>query len=687
MGVGPKRPRYSQLTQSPAEKLNPFHRHLPSVIILASFLSGWLLGRHESTRNTAVNFTVQSTNHVKNIGNAMISKMTASSSIFEEQCEASDGNGNVAFCSVAELFGKLVKERIRLGKQMIAMNEYGTYYNEIFSDVNNKAYSFPGEVKGRIQQSIQRQKKQNHLFLSSIRSMKRLTRRILIKHLEAVLRENNSPPPVFTWITAGDSSAAGHGNLYSQSYTAVLQETVEVSFGALGIHFEAKNYGMGNYNSAPELALCMNEIFGDDIDVLMWDFASLQPASEPVHKSVLWAHRAGIHPTQPILFSYDSFGERFLKLQEFDGIGSVLMNSDALQSIRQSIPDSNAVSDPMHDLPEAIRYYRCGESIEGGIRCDDSMRNFVCYADEHISEEDALDLNLCREQKFHTKPCIDARFQTSWHPGWRDHKLKGHLLGHFLINALDDALIELEQLKTLRGDDPSTLLKHLEQEEERDRRSFNRNFVGKDYWNIKGIGMDWKLLLRGESICHTALLPSKSRLQGLTTESDLSGDERSGFDTGFNQFLMTSPGGVLPLAYDMNDRQHCQLLEVDHKDFFLVREQDGFVSTIVPNDREVEVYKRSTLPEGIIMVCLKLCPLNKCPDAYVSFDEISRNKRLFVSVDGKPVTGVHKLDSNCNVLVGEHGIRFGKRDQYQLDFNINGPGNLYVLKISSIIVF
>jgi len=414
----------------------------------------------------------------------------------------------------------------------------------------------------------------------------------------------------------------------------------------------------------------------------MWDFASLQPSSEPVQKSVLWAHRAGIHPTRPILFYYDSFGERFLKLQEFDGIGSVLMNADALQSIRQSMPDSNTVADPMHDLPEAIRYYRCGQSIEGGIRCDDSMRNFVCYADEHISEDGALDDNLCRIQKFDTNPCIDARFQVSWHPGWQDHKLKGHLLGNFLITALDDAVIELEQLKV--SHDPGTILKHLLQEEEKDRRTFKRTFVGKDYWNIKG--MDWKLLLRGESICHTPLLPSKSRLQGLTTESDLVGDEFGNFDTGFNQFLMKAPEGVLPLAFDMNDRQHCQLLEVDHKDFFLVREQDGRVSTLVPNERELEVYKRSTRPEGIIMVCLKLCPLNKCPAAYVSIDEISQSTRLFVNVDGKPVTGVRKVD-NCNILVGERGIRWGRKDQFQLDFHINGPGNLYVLKVSSIIVF
>jgi len=89
-------------------------------------------------------------------------------------------------------------------------------------------------------------------------------------------------------MTAGDATAAGHGNLYSQSYTAILQDTVEKAFNALGIEFIAKNYGMGQYASGPELGLCMNEVFGDDIDVLVWDFASLQPSLEPIRRTVLW---------------------------------------------------------------------------------------------------------------------------------------------------------------------------------------------------------------------------------------------------------------------------------------------------------------------------------------------------------------------------------------------------------------
>lgn len=84
-----------------------------------------------------------------------------------------------------------------------------------------------------------------------------------MKHLEAVLLPEPNSPPIFTWVTAGDSPAAGHGNLCSQSYTAILEETVQHHFEASGIQFRAKNYA-----SAPELALCMNEVFGGDIDVV-----------------------------------------------------------------------------------------------------------------------------------------------------------------------------------------------------------------------------------------------------------------------------------------------------------------------------------------------------------------------------------------------------------------------------------
>lgn len=669
----------------------------PIFLVISAFLAGWVLGRHDGTRSLAVEISVQSAGQIRSTFKTML---TFAGLAGIDKCENSDGSGNFAFCSVDQLLGKLTRERVSLERRLESIEEYGSYYRRIFNEI------------AFIPSSSVLPKHQNHkdqpLFRMTPESSERFTRRILIKHLQAVLHEgdksSSTPPPTFTWVTAGDSAAAGHGNLYAQSYTAILQDTVERAFESVGINFVAKNYAMGQYSSGPELALCLEEVFGSDIDVLSWDFASLQETLEPVRRTVLWANRAGMHPTRPILFFIDKLGvpineervsenrlaarRRVLEMEHNAGTAAALMDPTALFRIRERLPDSN---DFPSFLPKALRYYVCDGTIEGGVPCDDPMRNFFCDVDAEFAEEDAVHPKLCRENKFRTSPeCIEARYKTSWHPGWKDHQLKGRLMGHFMINMLREAMFELEQFKERFGGDSLALLEHLEGEEHKDKQAFNQYAPDISEWNVDGatpLDMDPMTILRGESICHTALLPSKSRLEGITTESDKSGDEFGGFYKGENQFLMSTPkNGLLPLGFDMNDRQHCDLLEVDHKDFFLVREQDDWVGTIFPNGRELEVYPRSSPVQGIIVLCLKICPLNKCPDAYVSIDEISRRSKLFITVDGKTVTNVRKLDG-CNVLEGEDGIRWGSKDQFELRFKIHAPGTLHVLKVSSMIVF
>lgn len=86
------------------------------------------------------------------------------------------------------------------------------------------------------------------------------------------------------------------------------------------------------------------------------------------------------------------------------GTGSILMDADAFHSRRERIiPDSNVV---MH-LPDALRNYRCGATLEGGVKCNDNMRNFVCYLDDDPGDSegtDAANSVQCRDNKFRTKP-------------------------------------------------------------------------------------------------------------------------------------------------------------------------------------------------------------------------------------------------------------------------------------------
>jgi hypothetical protein len=49
----------------------------------------------------------------------------------------------------------------------------------------------------------------------------------------------------YIWATGGHSAAAGHGNLFNESYTAFLTRAVEDVFGSIGIEFVGRNYAMG----------------------------------------------------------------------------------------------------------------------------------------------------------------------------------------------------------------------------------------------------------------------------------------------------------------------------------------------------------------------------------------------------------------------------------------------------------
>lgn len=79
----------------------------------------------------------------------------------------------------------------------------------------------------------------------------------------------------FIWATGGHSAAAGHGNLYNESYTAFMERTAKDVFASVGIDFIGKNYAMGGTSSAPEVALCAEAIYGSDPDAVSWDFVSV----------------------------------------------------------------------------------------------------------------------------------------------------------------------------------------------------------------------------------------------------------------------------------------------------------------------------------------------------------------------------------------------------------------------------
>jgi hypothetical protein len=95
-------------------------------------------------------------------------------------------------------------------------------------------------------------------------SFERLRRKLAKKILQAQISGKTVP---LVWSNGGHSAAAGHGNLYNESSTAVLERNGQDIFNAVGLRLEGRNYAMGGTSSGMEIASCSKEIFGKDIDI------------------------------------------------------------------------------------------------------------------------------------------------------------------------------------------------------------------------------------------------------------------------------------------------------------------------------------------------------------------------------------------------------------------------------------
>jgi hypothetical protein len=82
--------------------------------------------------------------------------------------------------------------------------------------------------------------------------------------------------PRLEWANGGMSSAAGHGNLYNESYTAVFERAVQPTLQGLGVWFETRNYAVSVGLSAPEMALCSLPIYGSNVDAIVWNYAQTE---------------------------------------------------------------------------------------------------------------------------------------------------------------------------------------------------------------------------------------------------------------------------------------------------------------------------------------------------------------------------------------------------------------------------
>mmetsp|Transcript_27524 Transcript_27524/g.40664 ORF Transcript_27524/g.40664 Transcript_27524/m.40664 type:complete len:613 (-) Transcript_27524:109-1947(-) len=263
---------------------------------------------------------------------------------------------------------------------------------------------------------------------SKLRYQRRIVQKLLQKQLEP------EKTVTFTWVTAGDVRASGFGNYPDHSYTSVLERTVTDAFQAVGIQFVAKNRAVYSAATGPTMALCMEKIYGLDIDVLSWDFSLSD--GEVDYRAGLWSTRAVMHPSRPLLMMLDASDtnrwKNFFSVEGKIGVASL----DVRQLASQDMPDSTRITHP-EQLPKALQYLQCNGSIEGHHNCNEESVHNICNDEKG---------EICRGNKFFdNENCEMVQYQSDWNCGWKEHRLKGRLFGLLLIHLLQDALLDLDR--------------------------------------------------------------------------------------------------------------------------------------------------------------------------------------------------------------------------------------------------
>lgn len=232
--------------------------------------------------------------------------------------------------------------------------------------------------------------------------------------LHAIMTEDS-----FVVAMAGHSSAAGHGNLFQQSYTLQIQWILEAVFSRIGVRHESRNFGMGGLGTSQN-GIAASSIYGPDVDFLIWDSGMTE---RELHLIDLLA-RQQIMGGIKVPVVWNMVPEVSIELLKHAGV-----EIGAIGTGLEGIPPA-ATLEEIENLPWAMRYVNCQQDLHD-----------ICRANEYIGHcwIDRPDFSPPMKQK------EEPGGRASWHPGNRKHQVTGRILTMTILQALKEALQEWNQ--------------------------------------------------------------------------------------------------------------------------------------------------------------------------------------------------------------------------------------------------
>lgn len=235
---------------------------------------------------------------------------------------------------------------------------------------------------------------------------------LVLRLLHAV--HTNRP---FVIAMGGHSAAAGHGNHFHQSYMMQLHKVLAPVLARLGVQLITRNLAQGGLGTLHN-ALGSGSIYGNDIDVILWDSGMTEKAPAHIELFMRQAILGGKKVPMLIGGSFDILRKLYIEVDA--DVGELGNGKDGIEPV---VSEAHAQT-----LPYAARYMKCDP--EQRDLCENKPKYCcVCWVERDDVPEDSF--NHIKDQ---------PGGQVKWHPGWRAHQLQGRVLAFTMLEALQEAV-------------------------------------------------------------------------------------------------------------------------------------------------------------------------------------------------------------------------------------------------------
>ena len=165
-------------------------------------------------------------------------------------------------------------------------------------------------------------------------------------------------------------------------------------------------------------ALGFRDIYGSDIDIIIWDSGMTENAK---HIQSLFVRQALLSPGKiPIIWGPDA--DVLAEIHKATGadVGALGRGLSGIPTITSK--------DHAESLPYALRYMKCTREAQD-VCTEEPRFCATCWIPRD-------DIDTSSWPPIHSHPGS----QVSWHPGWRFHQLRGNVLAFTVLDALQSAV-------------------------------------------------------------------------------------------------------------------------------------------------------------------------------------------------------------------------------------------------------